>query len=176
MIWFLFPKIQLEKSFIYLLCRILQSIYLHCIAHCLMWKHLLKISSKTTAGFKERTRTYLQPQVTTMGFSALFTFQVDNTKSQTFPALHCRNGSYRYVWAGFIVDAEGRQSVRIDDVVKPNILLSLQQRKPRRGCRGWWGHNRHGEFRVNHTYHTSDAKGAPTEASEDTSPFNKEKV
>ena len=60
--------------------------------------------------------------------------------------------------------------------VQPNILLSLQQRKPRRGCRGWWGHNRHGEFRVNHTYHTSDAKGAPTEASEDTSPFNKEKV
>ena len=82
-----------------------------------------------------------------------------------------------------LVDAEGQQNIvlyqagiRINDVVQPNILVSLQQRKPRRGCRGWWGHNRHGEFRVNHTYHTSDAKGAPTEASEDTSAFNKEKV
>ena len=34
-----------------------------------------------------------------MGFSAMFTFQLDNTKRETLPAPHCRNGSCRYVWA-----------------------------------------------------------------------------
>ena len=35
--------------------------------------------------------------ITAMGFSAMFTFQLDNTKRQTLPAPHCRNGSCRYV-------------------------------------------------------------------------------
>ena len=34
-----------------------------------------------------------------MGFSAMFTFQLNNTRRQTLPAPHCRNGSCRYVLA-----------------------------------------------------------------------------
>ena len=36
---------------------------------------------------------------TAMVFLAMFTFQLDNTKRQTLPAPHCRNGSCRYVRA-----------------------------------------------------------------------------
>ena len=34
-----------------------------------------------------------------MRFSVMFTFQLHNTKSQTLPAPHCRNGNCNYVWA-----------------------------------------------------------------------------
>ena len=34
-----------------------------------------------------------------MWFSAMFTFQLDNTKRLTLLAPHCSNGSCRYVWA-----------------------------------------------------------------------------
>ena len=37
--------------------------------------------------------------ITAMGFSSMFTFQLDNTKRYTLPAPHCRNGSCRYVRA-----------------------------------------------------------------------------
>ena len=37
--------------------------------------------------------------ITAMGFSGMFTFQLDNTKRWTLPAPHCRNGSCRYVRA-----------------------------------------------------------------------------
>ena len=34
--------------------------------------------------------------ITTMGVSAMFTFQLDDTKRQTLPAPHCCNGSCRF--------------------------------------------------------------------------------
>ena len=37
--------------------------------------------------------------ITAMGFSEMFTFQLDNIKRWTLPALHCCNGSFRYVRA-----------------------------------------------------------------------------
>jgi hypothetical protein len=37
--------------------------------------------------------------ITAMGFSVMFTFQLDNTKRQTLPAPHCPNRSCRYVRA-----------------------------------------------------------------------------
>ena len=37
--------------------------------------------------------------ITAMGFSAMLTFQLDNTKRKTLPEPHCRNGSCSYVQA-----------------------------------------------------------------------------
>jgi hypothetical protein len=35
--------------------------------------------------------------ITAMGFSAMFTFQLDSTRRKTLPAPHCRNGSCTYI-------------------------------------------------------------------------------
>ena len=43
--------------------------------------------------------TYLQPHYGNGFFLAMFTFQMDNTKRETLPAPHCRNGSCSCVQA-----------------------------------------------------------------------------
>ena len=59
--------------------------------------------------------------ITALGFSAMFTFQLVNTKRKTFPAPHCRNGSRRYVQALRAVIANMYQSLYI---LRSKIILA----------------------------------------------------
>ena len=58
--------------------------------------------------------------ITAMGFLAIFTSQLDNTKSETMPAPHCRNGSCRYLQA-----VQSEFLIFIDDQWNRNTMLVL---------------------------------------------------
>ena len=54
--------------------------------------------------------------ITAVGFSAMFTFQLDNTKRKTLPAPHCRNGSCRYVRAWSANQTTGAKSLLSNNI------------------------------------------------------------
>ena len=57
-----------------------------------------------------------------MGFSAMFTFQLDNTMRETMSAPHCCNGSCKYVWA-YLTDSYIVFTLKMESVSKNTIFV-----------------------------------------------------
>ena len=66
----------------------------------LYFSYKKSLKKKISQLFSEDTKPErIYNPIMAIGFSAMFTFQLDNTKRQTLTAPHCRNGSCRYVRA-----------------------------------------------------------------------------
>ena len=62
--------------------------------------------------------------ITSMGFSAMFTLQLDNTKRKTLPAPHGHNGSCKYVRVVAVVADFGHQLYQIKkEKTVPYLLI-----------------------------------------------------